>query len=237
MSKFYSEIAKYYDYIFPTGKAQMDLIKEIAGEAPKDVLDAACGNGGYSFGLSESGYNITAIDLDEEMVKSIRAKNKNIDAEVLNMLDIEILNKKFDLIFCIGNSLVHLKDNEEIYKFLKSCKRSLKPNGKLLLQIVNYDRVLDKDIKSLPTIENENVKLVFERHYQYLKDEHKVDFKTVLKVAGEELENHVLLYPIKSSELKELLEMSGFSIVSLYGGFKKDEFKALESFALVIVVE
>lgn len=235
MSKFYSEIAKYYDYIFPTGKAQIDLIKELAGETPKDILDVACGSGGYSIGLSQSGYNITAIDLDVEMVNSLRVKDKDIDARVLNMLDVETLNKKFDLIFCIGNSLVHLNNNEEIYKFLKACKSNLKPNGCLLIQIVNYDRVLARDVKSLPTIENVDVNLVFERHYQYLKDEHKVNFKTVLKVDGEELENNVLLHPVKSTELRELLEKAGFRSVELYGSFKKEKFEAMESFPLVLV--
>jgi glycine/sarcosine N-methyltransferase len=237
MSKFYSEIAKYYDYIFPTGKAQLELITSLAGETPKDILDVACGSGGYSMSLRQSGYKVTAIDLDEEMVDSLRSKNKDIDARVLNMLDIEALNKKFDLIFCIGNSLVHLKDNEEIYKFFKACKNSLKPKGQLVLQIVNYDRVLERDVKSLPTIENKEVNLVFERHYEYLKDEHKVDFKTVLKVGEEELENHVLLHPAKSTELQELLLKTGFSSLELYGSFKKEQFNPMESFPLVVVAE
>ena len=63
------------------------------------------------------------------------------------MLDIDKLNKKFDLIFCIGNSMVHLNDNEEILRFLRNCKKSLKVGGYLLLQIVNYDRILVKNIR------------------------------------------------------------------------------------------
>lgn len=237
MSKFYTEISKYYDYIFPTGNAQISLMKEIVGEAPKDILDVACGSGGYSKALRDAGYGVTAIDLDDQMIQSLKVKDKEIDAQVLNMLNIEELNKKFDLIFCIGNSLVHLNHNEEIYEFLKSCKSSLKENGHLLIQIVNYDRVLAKDIKSLPTIENDAVGLVFERYYEYLSDQHKVDFKTILKVHQDQFENSVLLHPIKSTELTALLEELDFKNIRLYGNFNKDAYDPMESVPLVIVAE
>ncbi len=237
MSKFYTEIAKYYDYIFPVGNAQIDLIKELTGEPPKDILDVACGSGGYSKLLSDQGYNVTAIDLDASMVQSLQKKDNSIDVQVLNMLDIEKLNKTFDLIFCIGNSLVHLNNNDEIHKYLKACKQCLKPEGKILIQIINYDRVLAKNVKSLSTIKNEQVGLVFERNYEYLKDKHKINFNTILKVDGRELENNVLLHPIKSTEILDILKDIGYKNIHFYGNFKKEEYNPMESVPLVITSE
>lgn len=237
MSKFYEEISKYYDYIFPTGDAQLDLIREVAGEPPKDILDIACGSGGYSKSLSDLGYNVTAIDLDYAMVGKLKQKDADIDARVLNMLDINQLDNKYDLLFCIGNSIVHLDDNDEILEFLGKCKDVLKPGGHLIIQIVNYDRVLEKDVKSLPLIENEEVDLVFERYYEYLQDKHKMDFKTILNVDGMILENSVLLYPIRSKELSEILGKSGFINIKKYGSFKKDQYDPMNSFPLVIVAQ
>lgn len=237
MSKFYTEIAKYYDYIFPVGNAQIDQIKELTGEPPKDILDVACGSGGYSKLLSDQGYNVTAIDLDASMVQSLQKKDNSIDVQVLNMLDIEKLNKTFDLIFCIGNSLVHLNNNDEIHKYLKACKQCLKPEGKILIQIINYDRVLAKNVKSLSTIKNEQVGLVFERNYEYLKDKHKINFNTILKVDGKELENNVLLHPIKSTEILDILKDIGYKNIHFYGNFKKEEYNPMESVPLVITSE
>lgn len=235
MSKFYTEISRYYDSIFPVSDAQLKLIKELAGNPPKDILDVACGSGGYSKALSNEGYMVTAIDLDESMVNSLREANSKVDARVMNMIDIETLNKKYDLIFCIGNSLVHLKDSDEILRFLKACKNCLKDEGRLLIQIINYDRILAKDIKSLPTIKNDEHNITFERYYSYLPDINMVDFKTILKTGQEELENHQLLYPAKSGELKELLNKAGFSNSMYYGSFKKDTYQPMDSYALVIV--
>lgn len=235
MSKFYSEIAKYYDYIFPLSEITLGFIKEKAGTIPKDILDVACGSGQYTQALNDNGYHVVAIDLDEQMIRELQQRNHEVKAEVLNMLEISKLDQKFDLIFCIGNSLVHLKDNQEIYEFFVSCYDCLKPKGKLLLQVVNYDRILEKNIKSLSTIEDKEIGLRFERNYNYQKEQHKIDFNTVLKVKGESLENNVLLHPIRSNEILELLKQAGFSEVELFGNFKKEAFYPLESIPLVAI--
>jgi glycine/sarcosine N-methyltransferase len=74
---FYEQISKYYDYIFPTGKDQVNFIKETAGQPPKKILDVACGSGGYSMELAKSGYAVTGIDLDAEMVNKAKEKAVN----------------------------------------------------------------------------------------------------------------------------------------------------------------
>lgn len=237
MSKFYRDIAKYYDYIFPITQAKIDFIRELAGKPPKDILDVACGSGGYSKVVNEIGHNVIAIDLDEKMIDKLKEKERDIDARVFNMMQLGELQKKFDLIFCIGNSLVHLNNNKEIFQFLKVCKNSLNSRGKLLIQIINYDRVLAKGVKNLPTIKNEEVDLVFERNYEYLSEEQKIDFKTILRVDGQELENNVLLHPIKSKELLGLIKESGFTDIKTYGSFNKDEYDQLVSFPLIVVAE
>lgn len=45
MPAFYTELAKYYDDLFPAGMAQLKLIAEKAGQPPGTVLDIACGSG------------------------------------------------------------------------------------------------------------------------------------------------------------------------------------------------
>ena len=82
---FYEQISKYYDYIFPTGDAQLQFIKETAGAPDKKVLDVACGSGGYSIELAKARFKVTATDLDEAMISMAREKahKEGLDINIL----------------------------------------------------------------------------------------------------------------------------------------------------------
>jgi len=236
---FYEEISQYYDMVFPVGQAQVNFITKAAGKPPKALLDVACGTGGYSLALARQGYAVTAVDLDSRMIEELKAKidSENLEDKIHalqgDMLELgQKLDRKFDLAFCIGNSLVHLEGTEEIQQFLTGVKNLLVPNGRLIIQIINYDRVLGKNISSLPLIEDKQAGLTFERYYRL--EGNKVMFKTILTVPGKQLVNEIPLYPVLSEELSGLLTAAGFTDLRLYGDFRRNEFDKENSYALVI---
>ncbi|MFP4697356.1 MAG: class I SAM-dependent methyltransferase [Eubacteriales bacterium] len=238
---FYEEIAKYYDYIFPVKEAQLNLMMELAGHSPKKVLDIACGSGGYSIELAKKGYYVTAVDLDFKMVEELKRKvidndNLNIKAMQANMLKIsKEVKDKYDLVFCIGNSIVHLNSEEDIEVFLKSVRNCMNKRGSLLLQIVNYKRVLENDVRSLPTITNKDKELEFERLYNFDRENNKIAFKTILDVEGKKIENEILLIPLMVDDLIKLLNKTRFTNIKLYGDFNKTPFDEKESYGLIVV--
>ncbi len=237
MSEFYTTISKYYKYIFPTGKAQIQFLSDVIGKTPKRVLDVACGTGEYSKALDKLGYDVKAIDLNESMIEELKATNQNIDSRVLNMLDIDSLEQTFNTIYCIGNSIVHLDNDEKILEFLSKAYEKLELGGNIVLQTINYNRILDKNIEALPLIEDEEVKLKFYRNYERVPGDEKIYFNTLLEVEGRELENQEVLYPIREEKLLSLLEKVGFKNIKKYGSFKKDDYKAEESYVLVVMGE
>jgi ubiquinone/menaquinone biosynthesis C-methylase UbiE len=235
---FYEEIAKYYDYIFPTGKDQVNFIKNHAGEGNRALLDIACGTGGYSLELAKLGYKVTALDLDVEMIEGLKAKisSSGFDVKALvgNMLELDRLDgNKYDLAFCIGNSLVHLAGEKEIEEFFKDVKRLTGDKGKFLVQIINFDRILSQNVQALPTIENKDIGLTFQRLYRYDESQGKIYFKTILTVNKERLENEIPLYPLLSSDILKLLKGAGFDSVQLFGDFKGNEYQPENSYTLV----
>jgi len=205
------------------------------------ILDLATGTGNYAIALAKEGYQLSALDLSGEMVNLAKEKayeqKVKIDFRVDDMLNIDSLysQESFDLISCIGNSLVHLDNQEEIRELINKSYGLLKQDGKLILQIVNYDRVLAKEIKSLPTITATDSIVELIRNYEF--KEGKVDFQTRLTTPRGEFENSVLLYPLKSDLLKELLLEAGFSRVKFYGDFNYSQYQSLDSFPLVIVAD
>lgn len=236
---FYEEISKYYDNIFPTGEEQVKFLLEVLGKPPKSVLDIACGTGGYSLEMARRDYHVTAVDLDAEMINSLSNKALKegqkvnfLQADMLNISD--IILEKFNLVFCIGNSIVHLENLLQIKEFLKNSAKLIDNSGSLVLQIINFDRIILKDIKNLPTIEDKNIGLVFERNYNYDKSVNKIYFNTKLSVDGKVFENEIPLYPLLQEDLTEAVAEAGFKKVKLFGDFNGNDFDKYNSFMLVL---
>lgn len=236
---FYEEISKYYDYIFPTGNEQVKFLEEVVGIPPKTVLDIACGTGGYALELAQKKYNVTAVDIDAEMISRLGTKAQKDGLSVkfmqANMLDLESkLSERFNLVFCIGNSIVHLDNLLQIKEFLNSSKKLIENDGSLVIQIINFDRILLKEIKSLPTIEDSKIGLSFERNYHYDKQKNTIYFNTKLNVEGKVLENEIPLYPLLQDELVEAVNNAGFKKIKLFGDFNGEEFDKYNSYMLVL---
>ncbi len=247
--EFYTSFSEKYDQIFPLNVKKLKLIDQTfeSLKAEKEdirLLDVGCGTGSYAIALAEMGYEVVGIDLDPEMISLAKEKeNKDLDVEFeeMGMLDLEddFSSARFDGIYIIGNVLVHLS-KEEIGEFLESTAELLKENGRLFIQIVNYERILEFSIDGLPTIYSEDGSLRFERDYEYDKQQNLICFKTKLISELESKilqENEIPLYPLRRDELNELLEESGFEQKECYGNPKGDPFHPVESVPLIMTAE
>ena len=236
--KFYKEFSTYYDHIFQTNTPKVDFLAEQLSKNDR-VLDVATGTGNYAIALAQKGYTVYGLDLSAAMIEQAKAKIKdkelNLSFQVGDMREItNIYDQEFNLIYCIGNSIVHLKNRAEIKQVLQDIYSFLTKKGRLIIQIVNYDRILDKEITSLPTINNEEKDVKLIRNYE-LKDSNQVDFKTKLITPQGEFENSVPLYPLRAKQLKELTSNIGFEKVTFYGDFNYGTYQPQNSFPLVAV--
>lgn len=235
--KFYEELSNVYDIVFPENENTVEFLSKDLMEDSK-IMDLACGTGTYSIALGKQGHEVTGIDLDKKMIEIANTKIKNfnvkfIEGDIRNSLK----GEKYDRIFCIGNSLVHIKTGEEIRTLISNMYDSLENNGSIIIQIINYDRILRYNIKSLPTIDRKDKGIKFIREYKYSKGETLIDFQTELLILKdgvlEKYENSVPLLPIKSKEIIDIIKKVGFSKIDLYGSFLMEKFTQ-DSYALVI---
>ncbi|WP_421919046.1 class I SAM-dependent methyltransferase [Marinifilum sp.] len=226
---FYESISKYYQYIFPLNNMQVDFIEKSHQQAKDQlsVLDIGCAIGDLSLKLAESCQKVIGIDLDKGMIDQAIAKGKkfkNLDFHLQNMLELESAfgANSFDIIACFGNTLVHLNSYEEVLQFFRNAKSVLKKDGKLLFQIINYDRIIDQNIDHLPTIENGIIK--FERKYKYHSSLGKVDFETTLSIkeSNQCIQNCIALLALRKSKIEKLLRKEGFTNISFFGNFKRE---------------
>ncbi len=238
MTKFYNSIAPYYRYIFPLNVTQIAFCQSVQPDFNSKVLDIGCAVGDFSLALAEKYQNVTAIDLDDEMIclaKEQALTVENIRFHKMDMLKIaEVFpHNGFNLITCFGNTVVHLSDTDAVAKLFRAVNTILTENGKFTFQIINYDRIFAKNLKGLSTIDNEKIK--FERYYNYTPISEKVEFSTVLtiKETNKKIENTISLLALRRNMISKLLEQAGFENVRFYGNFKGEEFTD-ESIPLVV---
>ncbi len=245
---FYEEFSKYYDSIFPLKSDKVNFLsKNFSASRGNQILDIGTGTGSYAIALAEEGFQVVGIDLDNTMLEMAREKltgsNLPIEYKCIDMLELEnyFKDNTFYGIYTIGNVLVHLESREKINQAINKMSSLLKRDGILIIQIINYDRIVDQHLDGLPTIINKDEGVSFLRKYQLIRgdDRQYINFNTELSINKKDLdikyENTTQLIPLRSGELYDMLQGAGFNNIKLYGDFKGKDFDIEESIPCIAV--
>jgi ubiquinone/menaquinone biosynthesis C-methylase UbiE len=160
------EVASEYDayYQTETGKMVDKIEKEIVSVYLKNLqkknwLELGCGTGYWTKFFNDSGFQITAVDNSEAMLKIARSKN---------MENVQFINADATrLPFPVGHfsgiiSITMLEFVDDLQKVLNEIDRVLKPGGTLVLGCLNALSELGK---------NKNNDPVFQHAHFFTQDE------------------------------------------------------------------
>lgn len=218
--EFYRALSEYYDEIFPLKAAQKSFLTEyLRSEFFSSILDVGCATGSLALELAQKDVHVLGVDLSEEMVKISQQKAKDLGSEavflVADMRSLENIKDNFDGIVCIGNTLPHVSGLSELNLVLE---RFGEKGTHLVVQTVNYDRILANNISELPVIRTEH--LNFQRFYS-LRADGTLDF--TMKIEFPKTRQVVtavnILFPLKLEVLKNALLETGWDITGLWGNF------------------
>ena len=238
MSDFYEKLAEHYDAIFPPEDEIVSFLSDqLRGD--KMLLDLACGTGTYSEKLADMGFNVTGVDLDDSMIATAKAKQASDRTQYIaaDMTDgVSAPQDGIDSAYCIGNSLPHLASIEHVAAAFRAWHGVLVSGGKLIVQIVNFDRFAVDHKIDLPSIERNG--FAFERRY-LPAGRGKVTFSTLLHVPGETdtYSNSIDLLVIGKDSLSSLLEDCGWKPSRFFGGYSGQPHDKAESFLTICVAE
>lgn len=236
---FYKNLAPVYHHVFPVGNKAIFLNSHFKHDAK--LLDIGSADGRVAKALDDMncGYKITGIDLSEELIdvsKDVAKGSENIHIIKLDMNHISSIfpANSFEGIYCIGNTLVHLETLDAISKLLSDLYKILAPSGKLILQILNYEKILNEQITELPLIENDQISFI--RKYEFINE--KIDFLSILnnKSSGLILESQTQLFPLTQKQLKKALRDCGFNNVAYFGDFSGNAYNE-NDLTLILVAE
>ena len=104
----------------------------------KKIMDLACGTGEISLRLFEKGYDVTGIDLSEEMlsIASHKAATNGFTIPFIeqNMAALEGF-QDYDVVVIFCDSLNYLQNDEDVLATFQSVYRALGDNGLFLFDV------------------------------------------------------------------------------------------------------
>ncbi len=243
--EFKKDYVDYYD-LFNRGKdyrKECDFLEQIfkkLGKNIKTILDLGCGTGLHDKELALRGYNITGLDLSEEMINLAKKRNPNSKFIVGSMSNFE-LGDKFDAVICMFSALGYLTENKQLGGFFNCIKKHLKPDGLLIIDCWNGLGVM----KELPSsrekmVQDGDLKIIREsfpdldvkNHINNVKFKIKIfENKNLIK---EYEENHKVRF-FFPKELEKYMDDEGFELIYLCPSFKIDHKLSEKDWNMILV--
>lgn len=243
---FYNNISEIYDDM-TNFQGRLDrerqILETLIKRYPfKSALDAACGSGVHTIILNQLGVPTVGVDISPEMIKRARKNSAQMALHPtfihssLQDLD-EMIEQKFDAVLFLGNSVPHIHSKSELTDIFIAFRKLLFSKGKLVVQLLNYDRILGKKDRIVSINRNQNQEYV--RFYDFLPGNIRFN---VLHLNWDyspceySLE-HTDLYPYQNTDLIGSIQDTGYRILNIFGTMNFDPYDEKDSKDLVILAE
>ncbi len=135
----------YSDHIL-SGESIIEDNKDILNitGCDKQILDCSCGIGTLVLALSRRGFKVIGSDgskgMIEQAISAAAAAGLNIPLICSTWEELpKHFADRFDLVLCMGNSICHCRDRDEMLRSLQGMRRVLRQGGKLVIQSRNWE--------------------------------------------------------------------------------------------------
>lgn len=232
--------AQIYDLTLQDWDGELDFYRELASQSNGHILEIGCGTGRIAVRLAESGFNVTATDLSNEMIEIARSKSTYLQNIEWGQADMKSFNlgKQFGLVISPGHSFLFMLSIEDQLTCLRTLKKHLTADGRLVLHLDHQS--LDW-LGTLPDTELIYENLGDVQHPQtgnIIRSRRAWRYQTATQTAfsntiREELdasgnivntwESEMRFHCIFRYEMEHLFARAGFRIEAMYGNFYKNE--------------
>lgn len=247
-TEFYDRLAEFFD-VMTDWNARLALElpfieRMLARYQARTVLDCACGTGWHAIELARRGYRVSASDASAQMIARAR---KNAEREgtpfpiaVARFDELpKTFDTPFDAVLCLGNSLVHVLNDDALAASLSAMRATLRKGGVLILHNLNYDKRWREKPRWFAVNAGvlDNVETLVWRFADY--GESLITFNIALFANQREGWSvdvqSTLQRPYPQSKLDAMLRRAGFCEVEFFGNLKGEPFDIEQSGDLVIV--
>lgn len=211
------------------------ILKNISIPNGGKVLDMACGAGRHSIIFAQHGYNVTAVDLSENLLKVAKRSAEEANVKV-NFINADLrdfcVEGIYDLAINLFTSFGYFDSDEENFAMFKDAFHHLNDNGFFVLDYFN-STFLKNNLVIKSEDEIPNGKIIQQR---------KIEGNRVIKDIlicknGEEKKYHESVRMYDSLELTDKVRQIGFDIVKIFGDFEGNDFDKEKSQRIIIIAK
>jgi ubiquinone/menaquinone biosynthesis C-methylase UbiE len=191
------------------------------------TLDLCCGTGRHSIILRRKSWNMIGLDLSKNLLTIAKRNMKNEKIEVplvrADMRCFPFRDQVFDVVICMFTSFGYLPTESEDIKSFKEIQRTLRKNGKFLLDVANKNHVI-KIFKEKEWAEYGPFYMLEKRSLD-LQQSKLISQWTIIRKDTKEsrsLQHNVRLYSFQ--RLKQMLNMAELKVKEVYGGYYGKKF-------------
>jgi ubiquinone/menaquinone biosynthesis C-methylase UbiE len=135
------------------------LEHNIVSTENREAIDLGAGTGIQSIALAELGFNVTAVDFNDQLLAELKSKINNHSIEIIND-DVRSVAKlpgeNSELIVCCGDTLSHLESFDEIRKLIQDAYNKLTEGGKMIISFRDYGKELKGSDRFISVKEDDN---------------------------------------------------------------------------------
>lgn len=242
---------RFYDALAPDYDAMTGFERRFDQERPffrafveqytiRRAVDAGAGTGFHSVLLAQLGVQVIAVDVSPDMLALTRAHalTMRLPVTTLHASLLECAARVTvpqDAVVCMGNTLAHFTEGGARDAVLRQFRRVLAPGGVLLVQTLNFDRIMTQETHLQNVKEAGGVRFVRE----YVRAGDLVDLRITRTApadpAAQRTITSVRLAPVFAADLTVALSAAGFTDIQLHGSISLEPFAASTSRDLVAV--
>lgn len=196
-------------------EAQLGLTKGMS------ILDCPCGHGRHTIELAKRGYKVVGQDLNATFLAKAREDAEQAEVSPTfresDMRDLPF-EAEFDVALNLFTAFGYFEDEADDQAFLNAVTKSLKPNGKFLIDFINRDRLMREWQKTNWQKLSTGLVVCQERELDFARSREKCKRILIYPDGTRQETTHYLrLYTLR--ELVLMCKQAGMELVETFGNF------------------
>ena len=195
------------------------------------ILDMPCGRGRHAVYLNKKGYAVTGIDLSVENIKyASKFSNDTLEFYEHDMRDV-YKSHYYDYVLNLFTSFGYFEEDTDNVKVIKSAAQALISGGKLIIDFMNTNRVINNLVTS-ETIKVENILFNLKRNFEDGFIVKKINFQA----DGRKYEFEEKVKAITKDEFLAYFKRVGLMLEDVFGDYRLNDFDEKRSDRMIFVL-